>query len=301
MNYFVYALNESFSSDNVYHMINSTSPSRAACQFATNEENLYGMCDPEYNVFDPSGKLITKIDVSDRASMSEKTGSIPEYAPWSSENTLSNFSNNQSEMDLDGLHLEGSNFSSLGTFEGTEILGVGPTNCDDVPHSSMSFLEMLSNIVKPNLDKNDNMYSPIIAKEFIKESNFAESFVKKYGFFIAESDVGMFGNKEHHVSIVFTGSSKESSWPDSFSDSEYDQLHNITAVLLACGISFYECMENIWILSSKRWNDAEIATITKQVMIKCKLPYTGHDIKNDESIKEYTGKWNLPRQLDFLA
>jgi hypothetical protein len=304
MNYYVYALNETFSSDNIYHMINTTSPKRAACQFASNEENLYGMCDSEYNVYDPSGKLISKVNVDDLNSISEKATSIPEYVPWSSDNTLSNFGSSDAGIDCEGLHLEGGQFTDLGTFEGTQIIGVSPTNCDDITDkfnkSGIGFLDMLSNIVKPNLDRNDNMYNPIIAREFIKESNFAEAFTKKYGFFIAESKEGLFGSKENNIEVVFTGPHKESSWPDSFTDAEYDQLHNITAVLLACGISFYESSENVWILSSKRWSNIEIATITKQVMIKCKLRYTGYDSNQESSMIEYKGKWDLPRQLDFL-
>lgn len=104
------------------------------------------------------------------------------------------------------------------------------------------------------MDKYDSLYNPLIAREFLKSANFATQFVNKYGFFIGESDLGLLGTEEHKLYLVFTGNTKESNWPEDFSRGELDQLHNIGAVLNASGVAFFEATNNVWMLSSKRWN-----------------------------------------------
>ena len=66
MIYHIYALGEQFEKSNVYHQVEATSPKKAACVFALNEESLYGMCDQYYNVYDSTGNLITLIDVKEK-------------------------------------------------------------------------------------------------------------------------------------------------------------------------------------------------------------------------------------------
>jgi hypothetical protein len=149
----------------------------------------------------------------------------------------------------------------------------------------------------------DHTYSPIIAREFLRSANFSDAFTNKFGFFIGESDVGVLGEDNHKLHLVITGKTKESTWPDTFNNGEYDQLHNLGAVLRHCGIAFFEVLENIWQLHSKRWNFAQIATITRLVMSKCKLTRTGmhpSDSDNDH-LWEYKGKEDLPNALGFLA
>lgn len=304
MNYHVYAVGESFDGDNIYHQVEATSPKKAACIFALNEENLYGMCDQYYNVYEPTGKMITRIDVADRNAYINLKSNEPEEPRG---DPFSQVEGESIEL-CDGISLEGGNFYDLGTFGETNIIGVGPSNLSDYSDEDSvnvgkSILDALAKLIQPNLDAKDRAYNPIIAREFLRSANFSEQFVNRYGFFIGESDVGILGEDNHKLLLVITGKTKECDWPTTFSNAEYDQLHNIGAVLEACGVAFFEISENIWQLHSKRWNFAQIATITRLVMSKCKLHRTGMhsaDADNDH-LWEYKGREDLPNALGFLA
>ena len=313
MKYFVYAVGETFDVNNIYHQVEATSPKKAACVFALNEESLYGMCDGYYNVYDCNGNMITRIDVADRNAYINMTESdIKE--PCKVDNadiSVNEFSfDNSDGLDLcdDMIRIEGVEFHNLGRFGETDIIGVGQSNPSDFEDDNSvnvgkDIIKALAKLLNPNLDKTDQAYNPLIAREFLRSATFSDQFVNKYGFFIGESDVGILGEDNHKVHLVITGKTKTSNWPDTFTPAEYDQLHNIGAVLMACGIAFFEISENIWQLHSKRWNFAQIATITRLVMSKCKLPHTGmHPSEADnDHLWEYKGTEELPNQLNFLA
>lgn len=311
MNYHVYAVGEPFEKNNVYHQVDATSPKKAACVFALNEESLYGICDNNYNVYDDNGKMITRIDVSDRNAYINIKTNEPEEPCGDPFSTIEGDSipytgNDGSSFDLgNGLSLEGGTFYDLGS----GVIGVGPEdpsmygNDNDSVNITNDIISLLAEFIKPNLDEKDRAYNPLIAREFLRSANFSEQFVNRYGFFIGESDVGVLGEDNHKLHLIITGKTKEANWPTTFSNAEYDQLHNIGAVLLACGIVFFEISENIWQLYSKRWNFAQIATITRLVMSKCKLHRTGMhsaDADNDH-LWEYKGREDLPNALGFLA
>jgi len=318
MNYFIYAVSDTFDVNNVYHQVEATSPKKAVCVFALNEESLYGMCDQYYNVYDNTGTMITCIDVTDRnAYINMTSNEINEPRKINTDTPPMERSPFDScdgdSLDLgNGLSLEGGQFYDLGTYGGTNIIGVGPSNTsdfhgdddeNDYVNVGKDIIKALSKMINPNLDKVDQLYNPLIAREFLRSANFSEAFANKFGFFIGESDVGILGEDNHKLHLVITGKTKESTWPDTFNNGEYDQLHNLGAVLLHCGIAFFEVSENIWQLHSKRWNFAQIATITRLVMSKCKLTRTGmhpSDSDNDH-LWEYKGKEDLPNALGFLA
>lgn len=124
MNYYIYAVGETFDVNNVYHHVEATSPKKAACIFALNEESLYGICDNQYNVYDCTGNMITRIDVSDRQA----------YNINQSNNTVNSCKDDlitppeDFPFDLsNGVSLEGGSFSHLGTYDDTDIIGVSPT------------------------------------------------------------------------------------------------------------------------------------------------------------------------------
>lgn len=305
MNYYIYAVGETFDVNNVYHHVEATSPKKAACIFALNEESLYGICDNQYNVYDCTGNMITRIDVSDRRA----------YNINQSNNTVNSCKDDlitppeDFPFDLsNGVSLEGGSFSHLGTYDDADIIGVSPTKFsntesdDDCVNVDTNMLNALSKIIQQNMDKYDSLYNPLIAREFLKSANFSTQFVNKYGFFIGESDLGLLGTEEHKLYLVFTGNTKESNWPEDFNRGELDQLHNIGAVLNASGVAFFEATNNVWMLSSKRWNMSQIATIVSRIMIKCKLSHTGMhpmDLNNDH-LWEYKGKQDIPPALGFL-
>jgi hypothetical protein len=63
-------------------------------------------------------------------------------------------------------------------------------------------MDSLLKFITPNLDKLDHLYNPLIAREFLKSANFSNSFINKFGFFIAESDVGVLGEDNHKLHLV---------------------------------------------------------------------------------------------------